>query len=180
MLQILDRWSDGKPRKRKDGTSSHFGSRSRRSPLLFLCCPRTSVFASLTTSNPESFRDMADFDAPPSHTEILLPLGGKHPLSPEPPSAAFWEFHESSKSGRSKKKGQPGEALPRISNDKIQNSKGKPGLLLKTAAPCVGWPEGFRLQGVDDRERPESRVSHCEWKRSIYALIPHILRSTII
>jgi len=27
---------------------------------------------------------MADFDAPPAHTEILLPLGGKHILSPKP------------------------------------------------------------------------------------------------
>jgi len=27
---------------------------------------------------------------------------------------------------RSKKKGQPSEALPRIPNDEIQNSKGKP------------------------------------------------------
>jgi hypothetical protein len=28
---------------------------------------------------------MADFGAPPVHTEILLPLGGKHILSPKPP-----------------------------------------------------------------------------------------------
>jgi hypothetical protein len=28
---------------------------------------------------------MADFDALPAHTEILLPLGGKHILSPKPP-----------------------------------------------------------------------------------------------
>jgi len=28
---------------------------------------------------------MADFGALPAHTEILLPLGGKHILSPKPP-----------------------------------------------------------------------------------------------
>ena len=28
---------------------------------------------------------MADFGAPPAHTEILLPLWGKHILSPKPP-----------------------------------------------------------------------------------------------
>jgi len=28
---------------------------------------------------------MADFGAPLTHTEILLPLGGKHILSPKPP-----------------------------------------------------------------------------------------------
>jgi len=28
---------------------------------------------------------MADFGAPPAYTEILLPLGGKHILSPKPP-----------------------------------------------------------------------------------------------
>jgi len=28
---------------------------------------------------------MADFGVPPDHTEILLPLGGKHILSPKPP-----------------------------------------------------------------------------------------------
>jgi hypothetical protein len=29
---------------------------------------------------------MADFDASPAHIEILLPLGGKHILSSEPPN----------------------------------------------------------------------------------------------
>ena len=34
--------------------------------------------------NPESFRDMADFDAPPAHIEILLPLWGKRSFPPNP------------------------------------------------------------------------------------------------
>ena len=38
--------------------------------------------------NPESFRDMADFDAPPAHIEILLPLGGKYILSPKTPDTS--------------------------------------------------------------------------------------------
>jgi hypothetical protein len=48
---------------------------------------------------------------------------------PEPPFVAFWEFYEFLKSIRSKKKGQPGEDLPRISNDKLQNSKVEPCFL---------------------------------------------------
>jgi len=35
---------------------------------------------------------MADFGAPPAHTEILLPLGGKHILSPKPPDAPLGNY----------------------------------------------------------------------------------------
>ena len=34
---------------------------------------------------PRAIAPMADFGAPLTHTEILLPLGGKHILSPKPP-----------------------------------------------------------------------------------------------
>ena len=35
---------------------------------------------------------MADFGAPPSHTEILLPLGGKHILSPKLPDGYLGNY----------------------------------------------------------------------------------------
>ena len=66
---------------------------------------------------------------------------------------------------RSKKKGQPDEALPLISNLKIQNSKGKPHFLLKTAPPRAGRSERFRLQGLRDRKSADSYRDMCGCSR---------------
>ena len=71
--------------------------------LLFLCCPRTSVFASLITSNPESLRDMAHFTPPPAQSEILLPLGGKRPPFPRTSFCCFLEMLRMSKKRKKQK-----------------------------------------------------------------------------
>ena len=76
------------------------------------------------------------------------------------PTVLFFFFDVQRK--RSKKKGQPSEALPRISNRKIQNSKVKPTFPGKTAAPCVRWSERLRLEGMYDPKRPHTTLSHCE------------------
>jgi hypothetical protein len=127
MLPILDRWGDGQDRERRDGARSPFASKERSSPLLFLCCPRTSAFASLTTSNPDGYRDMcgcsrfqnqlgSERGAPPAHTEILLPLGGTHLFSSQP------SFSLLSKEKEAKRKDSPaGLCLEfQITNGKTQ------------------------------------------------------------
>jgi hypothetical protein len=51
---------------------------------------------------------MADLGAPPVHTEILLPLGGKHILSPKPPDGLLgtYRISETSRYRRDEKEGR--------------------------------------------------------------------------
>ena len=63
---------------------------------------RKSVFTSFTHFQ-GALAPMADFGAPPAHTEILLPLGRKHILSPKPPD----EPSRKTRDGSKQKKRQP-------------------------------------------------------------------------
>jgi len=65
---------------------------------------------------------------------------------PTPPFAPLWECCQFPQSGRSKKKGWSSEALPRMSNDKIQNSKGKPTFLFHASGGISG--SGFRASQI--------------------------------
>jgi len=96
--------------------------------------------------------------APPAQSEILLPLGGKHPpacaaaqqagFSPNLLLLLFGSATNFQKGVRSKRKGQPSQVLPRISNDEMQNSKGKPTFLSHASDSLSG--SAFRASMIWD------------------------------
>ena len=156
-VPLLDRCGNQRLGHRRDATWSRFASNS--SPSFSLLSKNTCV--RFAHHFQWAHAPMVDFAPPPAHTEILLALGGKRSLSPEPPFAPLLQFHEFPQSATSKKKRQPGEGLPRIPNDKIQNSKGKPTFYRKSA-PCIGRCERFRFQGVhDEAKRKDSPARRC-------------------
>ena len=105
MLPILDRWGDGKVRPGKTEPAHLFPNvRVFFSSFSLLSKNKCVRFAHHFQW---ALAPMADFTPPPAQSEILLPLGGKRALSPEPPFAPLWEFCQFPKGVQSKKKGQP-------------------------------------------------------------------------